>query len=51
MASDLLNSGGSLSQILYAGGWRSGAFLRYLARRDVDARASLEATAAASESD
>ena len=51
MASDLLNSGGSLSQILYAGGWRSGAFLRYVARRDVDARASLEAAAAASESD
>ncbi len=41
-ARDMLNSGCSLAQILEAGGWRSAAFLRYLSRRDIDARVALE---------
>ena len=42
MAQDLLAGGGSISHILYAGGWRSGAFLRYLSRKDLNSRALLE---------
>jgi hypothetical protein len=42
MARDMLNAGCSLAQILDAGGWRSAAFLRYLSRRDIDARVALE---------
>ncbi len=38
MARDMLNSGCTLATILDAGGWRSSAFLKYLSRRDVDAR-------------
>ena len=42
MAGDLLRSGATLAQVLAAGGWRSGSFLRYLRRRGVDARADVE---------
>ena len=45
MASDMLNSGSTIAQILMAGGWRSAAFLRYLTRRDVDERALHEVRA------
>ena len=41
-ARDMLNRGCTLAQILDAGGWRSAAFLRYLSRRDIDARVALE---------
>ena len=42
MASDLLTSGATLSQILHAGGWKSAAFLSYLRNRDVDEREALD---------
>jgi hypothetical protein len=51
MAQDLLAAGGSISHILYAGGWRSGAFLRYLSRRDLNSRALLEQALQNSDSD
>ncbi len=50
-ARDMLNAGCSLAQILEAGGWRSAAFLRYLSRRDIDARVALELAEVASGSD
>ena len=40
-ASDILRHGSSVIDILLAGSWRSGAFLRYLRRSDVHTRASL----------
>ena len=36
MAQDILESGGSVANILKAGGWRSSAFLLYLERAQVD---------------
>ena len=42
MAQDMLSNGSPLGEILLAGGWRSGAFLRYLSRFDLDKRAALE---------
>ena len=42
MATDMLVGGSSLAEILLAGGWKSAAFPRYLARKDMDARVSLE---------
>ena len=42
MAQDMLDRGDALAEILLAGGWRSGAFLRYLARADLDRRVALE---------
>ena len=45
-ASDMLRHGSFVSDILLAGSWRSGAFLRYLRRSDVDTRASLHSAGA-----
>ena len=42
MAQDMLERGDALAEILLAGGWRSGAFLRYLSRADLDHRVALE---------
>ena len=42
----MLRSGSSVGDILLAGSWRSGAFLRYLRRSEVDARASADSAAA-----
>jgi len=42
MAQDMLSRGDPLAEILLAGGWKSGAFLRYLSRRDLDERVALE---------
>ena len=42
-ASDMLRSGSSVGDILLAGSWRSGAFLRYLRRSEVDTRAAVDA--------
>ena len=42
MARDMLDGGSPLGEILLAGGWRSGAFLRYLARTDLDRRVALD---------
>ena len=39
----LLTPGSSIGDILLAGSWRSGAFLRYLRRSEVDMRASVDA--------
>jgi hypothetical protein len=44
MASDLLTSGQTISVILQQGGWKSGAFLKYLRLRDVDEREALDFT-------
>ena len=44
MATDLLLSGSTISQILRAGGWRSAAFLKYLRLKDVDEREALDFT-------
>ena len=41
-AQHMLISGGTISRIIKAGGWKSSAFLRYLHRKDVDDRAALE---------
>jgi len=51
MAQDLFSRGGSISYILYAGGWRSGAFLRYLSRKDLNSKALLEQALQNSDSD
>ena len=48
MATDMLSRGDPLAEILLAGGWKSGAFLRYLTRKDLDARVALEHTLAQS---
>ena len=40
-AQDMLKSGCTISQIIRSGGWRSGAFVQYLNRRDLDDRAHL----------
>ena len=48
MAQDMLSRGDPLAEILLAGGWRSGAFLRYLSRQDLDRRVALEFAMAAS---
>ena len=42
MAQDMLARGDPLAEILLAGGWRSGGFLRYLSRQDLDRRVALE---------
>jgi hypothetical protein len=42
MAGDLLRAGVTLAEVLRAGGWRSAAFLKYIQRRDIDARADAE---------
>ena len=51
MAQDMLSSNHSLPAILAAGAWRSGAFLRYLSRRELDAAAVLETALEATDSD
>ena len=48
-AQDMLSSGGAVSQIVRAGGWKSSAFLAYLHRKDVDDRAALELVQAESD--
>ena len=45
-ASDMLRAGSAVGDILLAGSWRSGAFLRYLRRAEVDARAAADADGA-----
>ena len=50
-AGDMLASGSPLGTILRAGSWRSGAFLRYLQRADVDERAVFESAVAGSASE
>ena len=50
-AHTMLKQGGTISQIIRAGGWKSSAFLQYLSRRDVDDRAHLELIHQDSESD
>ena len=50
-ARDLLGAGNTLAQILFAGGWRSAAFLKYLSSRDVDKRLGLELALQDSDSD
>ena len=39
MAQDLLESKGSLSEVLRAGGWSSSAYLRYLRSAQLDDKA------------
>jgi hypothetical protein len=51
MAQDLISKGASISYILFAGGWRSAAFLRYMNRKDLDARALLEVSMQNSDSE
>ena len=51
MAQDLIAKGASISYVLFAGGWRSAAFLRYINRRDLDARALVEVSMQNSDSD
>ena len=46
-ASDMLRSGSSVGDILLAGSWRSGAFLRYLRRAELDTRASVDVSSSA----
>ena len=50
-ATDLVARGGSLSQVLASGGWRSGAFLRYIAGDVVSRRRALELSFGESDSD
>ena len=45
MAADMLRGGSPIGEILVAGSWRSGAFLRYLRRAEVDARAAIDGAA------
>ena len=51
MASDMLDSGAPLAQILIAGGWRSTEFLRYLIRKDADSFAACDFLLAQSDSE
>jgi len=51
MAQDLLDSGSTLSFILRSGGWRSGAFLRYLTRSSLDENEAVEFTVNDSDSE
>ena len=51
MARDLLDGGCSLGQLLYAGGWRSAAVLRYLTWPDVDSRVATDLVINESDSD
>ena len=44
-ASDMLRAGSPIGEILVAGSWRSGAFLRYLRRSEGDARAAADGAA------
>ena len=50
-AEDLVTSGSPIGHVLHAGGWRSSAFLKYISRESLDARASLDTTLALSDSD
>ena len=50
-AQDMLARGSTIAQIVRAGGWKSGAFLQYLSRRDVDDRAHLDLVQLASDQD
>jgi len=42
MAQDIIAGGGSLADVLRAGGWRSAAFLLYLEKHEVDEAAALD---------
>ena len=42
MAQDIIANGGSLADVLRAGGWRSAAFLLYLEKHEVDEAAALD---------
>jgi hypothetical protein len=50
-ASDLVASGASLSDVLAAGGWRSAAFLRYIAAQAASTRQCLDFSLVNSDSD
>ena len=47
MAADMLRGGSPIGEILVAGSWRSGAFLRYLRRAELDTRASVDVSSSA----
>ena len=42
MAEEMLARGDPLAEILLAGGWRSGAFLKYVSRHSLDTRVALD---------
>ena len=50
-ASDIINSGGTLGFLLHQGGWRSGAFLKYILRRDLEHQQTLRQAARGLDSD
>ena len=50
-ASDIVRSGGTIGFLMNQGGWRSGAFLKYLLCSDVEDRRTLELTAVGLDSD
>ena len=50
-AEDLVRSGCPIGFILKAGGWKSGAFLRYISAEALDTRAVTEAFLSHSDSD
>ena len=51
VASDMLDKGCTLSHVLRAGGWRSGAFLAYLSCSSLDRREAVEFALNDSDSD
>ena len=50
-ASDIMRSGGTTGFLMSQGGWRPGAFLKYLLASDVEDRRTLEKTAVGLDSD
>ena len=50
-ASDIIRSGGTIGFLMNQGGWRSGAFLKYLLCSDVEDRRTLELTSVGLDSD
>ena len=51
LATDMIESGSTVSFILRAGGWRSSAFLKYLTSSGLDLRESVEYAMHDSDSD
>ncbi len=50
-AQETVDSGEPLGTVLYSGGWRSGAFLRYISREALDTRAAFAAAIEMSDED
>ena len=50
-ASDIIRSGGTVGFLLHQGGWKSGVFLKYLLRQDIEDRRTLELTSRGLDSD